>query len=263
MIEEPLELRLGYGPLDSRREDRVVITMRTPGDDVAMVVGFLISEGIAATYDEILSVRYCRKVEPEEEGNVIRAELKPQVEVDPTKWHSNMYSASGCGVCGKESIKAIHVACSNDEPELSTPIDELVLLELPRKLRRSQVVFRHTGGIHAAGLFDLEGKVIQVNEDVGRHNAVDKLLGYMAMKRIEPQDKILMLSGRAGFELIQKAAVFGFPIVAALGAPSGLAVDLAIERGMSLYGFVREQVANRYAAHRTQYPEFRDLVTVP
>lgn len=246
VVEEPLEIRLGHGPLDDRREFRLSVTMRTPGHDQELAFGFLLTEGIIAKTTEVVRVLHCEDVKEGERGNVVRAELHPLVEVDPSRWQRNFYVSSSCGVCGKSSIEAVHVRCV---PPASPPprVDPAIVLGLPGAMRSAQTVFKHTGGIHAAALFDREGRLLVLREDVGRHNAVDKVVGAMHQQAIAAEDHILLVSGRAGFELVQKCAVAGIRAMAAVGAPSSLAVSLAREQGITLIGFLRDGRFNSYS----------------
>lgn len=261
VTEEPLEIRLGHGPEENRKEVRLSVTMRTPGNDEELALGFLFTEGIISGISEVLRVVPCENVKKEERGNVIRAELHPGVELDPAKWQRNFYTSSSCGVCGKTSIDAVHTQCKTPITSFG-PIDPKVITALPDRMREEQTVFKHTGGIHAAALFDREGKLLILREDVGRHNAVDKVIGaLMLLKRSDPggdhgllttpdehRDNCqLLVSGRAGFELVQKCLMAGIPLMASVGAPSSLAVQLAKEGGLTLVGFLSKQRFNVYS----------------
>ncbi|MDH4057255.1 MAG: formate dehydrogenase accessory sulfurtransferase FdhD [Cyclobacteriaceae bacterium] len=252
-IEEPLEIRIGYGPLGDRQQKSISVTMRTPGHDFELSLGFLFTEGIIKSFEQVESVKYCEDTgRQEEHENVVRIELKPEVEIDFLKLQRNFYTTSSCGVCGKSSIDAIKINC-NPLPD-EWKIKSTIIHGLPDKLRKAQHVFEHTGGLHASGLFDQRGELILLREDVGRHNALDKVVGAMLFKNELPlSDRVLLVSGRASFELIQKAALAGIPVVAAVGAPSSLAVSLAQEFTMTLIGFVRNGGFNIYsAAHRVE-----------
>jgi FdhD protein len=244
VVEEPLEIRLGHGPLEDRKEFRLSVTMRTPGNDEELALGFLYTEGVISSVDEIISIKPCLNVKPEEKGNVVRAELRPDLDQDLSRWQRNFYTTSSCGVCGKSSLEAVRVNCSPIQPFGN--VDAKIIASLPDEMRKVQTVFTHTGGIHAAALFDATGKLLILREDVGRHNAVDKVIGCMLQRNIHPQKKILLVSGRAGFELVQKCAVAGIPAMAAIGAPSSLAVDLAKNIGLTLIGFLRKDRFNIY-----------------
>jgi FdhD protein len=244
--EEPLEIRLGFGSLAERRQQRLAVTMRTPGNDFEMVLGFLFTEGIVQSYEQIESIKYCEDVgRQDEKGNVVRVELQVDVRIALARLQRNFYTTSSCGVCGKSSIDAVRQQCMT--MAFLWKIEPDIIHRLPKKLRQAQQVFEYTGGLHAAGLFDQAGQLQLVREDVGRHNALDKVIGAMLVKNSIPLlNHILFVSGRASFELVQKAAVAGIPIFAAVGAPSSLAVTLAKECGMTLLGFVREERFNIY-----------------
>jgi FdhD protein len=232
-VEEPLEIRIVHGLTARRMRDRLTVTLRTPGHDEELATGLLFSEGVMQTFDEILSVQHS-------EANVIRVELAPSVEVNAERFSRTFASTASCGLCGKTMLEWLEVDC---EPIQSrTQIEPSLLHSLPLKLRESQTVFQSTGGVHAAALFDNVGQLLCVREDVGRHNAVDKLIGACKAGT----DRILLVSGRAGYELVQKAARFGVPIMAAVGAPTSLAVELAERLGVTLAGFVRDGRANVY-----------------
>lgn len=246
VVEEPLEIRLGHGPLDGREEFRLSVTMRTPGHEGELVLGFLFTEGIITSASEVVRVVPCENVKEEERGNVYRAELVPGVPLDPARWQRNFYTTSSCGVCGKSSIEAVHAQCRTTMGR--TPvIDPAVITALPGRMREAQTVFKHTGGIHAAALFSAAGELLILREDIGRHNAVDKLIGAVLMNDLSCHERILLVSGRAGFELVQKAVMAGIPALAAVGAPSSLAVRTAQESGLTLIGFLRGDRFNVYA----------------
>ncbi len=244
-VEEPLEIRLGFGPLKEREQISLSVTMRTPGHDFELVGGFLFTERIIQSIDQIESVTYCQTVKPEELDNVVRVELQPEVQLDYKKFQRHFYTSSSCGVCGKSSIDSVKVNCGFIQSDLKVTHD--FIHSLPQKLREAQHVFEHTGGLHASALFGQNGGLIIVREDVGRHNALDKVIGSMFFKNEMPLSNcVLMVSGRISFELVQKAVVAGIPIMAAIGAPSSLAVELAKETGMTLIGFVRDGGFNVY-----------------
>jgi FdhD protein len=242
-VEEPLEIRLtadfsGVG----RRTSRVVaVTMRTPGDDCDLAAGFLFTEGIISAADEIEDVY-------QERPNLVDVILQRGVEVAPGILERHSFVASSCGVCGKRSIAAVWVRRKYPIAAGSPQISPDLVHTLPSALRMAQSGFNRTGGIHAAGLFNETGKLLLVREDVGRHNAVDKLVGAELLAGALPlSQRILLVSGRASFELVQKAAQAGLPVLAAVGAPSSLAVQFAHESGMTLLGFVRDHRFNVYA----------------
>jgi FdhD protein len=250
VAEEPLEIRLGYGPEEDRRETRLSVTMRTPGNDEELALGFLFTEGIISDRSQALRVAYCESVKDEERGNVVRVELRPDIDIDPSKWQRNFYSTSSCGVCGKSSIESVHTQCSvamGKAPQL----DAALITALPDRMRQAQTVFKHTGGIHAAALFSAKGELLILREDIGRHNAVDKVVGALIQQDRSTDGTILLVSGRAGFELVQKCAMAGIPVMAAVGAPSSLAVQLARESGLTLIGFLRGDRYNVYTAITT------------
>ena len=249
VTEEPLEIRLGHGPSEDRAEFRLNVTMRTPGHDQELASGFLFTEGLITSVDQVLRVEYCMNVRPEEQGNVVRAELHPSIVVDPERWQRNTYTTSSCGVCGKTSIEAVEVTCTRPLGRASQ-LDRALVQALPERMRAEQMVFKHTGGIHAAALFNATGELLLLREDIGRHNAVDKVVGAFLQQGFTADDKILVVSGRAGFELVQKCAVVGIPVMIAVGAPSTLAVQLARQRGMHLIGFVRDGRHNSYSPER-------------
>jgi FdhD protein len=243
VAEEPLEIRLNGKPL--------AITMRTPGDDFALATGFLVSEGVLAAAEEVASVVYCAGATAEGMNtyNVVDVALAPGVPVPDITLERNVYTTSSCGLCGKASLDAVRTATRLPiaEPREGWLTPGL-LATLPDRLRAAQAVFERTGGLHAAALFTAEGELLDVREDVGRHNAVDKLVGRALRDGHLPlADRILMVSGRASFELAQKAVMAGIPVLAAVSAPSSLAVDLAAESGLTLVGFLRGTSMNIYA----------------
>lgn len=237
VVEEPLEIRLGDEP--------IAVVMRTPGHDMELAVGFLFSEGILKDPDDLLAVEYCADVTADAAGNVVRV-IAPNADRSAAESaRRDIYASSSCGLCGKTTLDAIRLLA----PPLTAPavLDAAVLAALPDRLRSQQSVFARTGGLHAAGLFTDAGELILVREDIGRHNACDKILGAMAMREQWPlPGRILMLSGRASFEMVQKAAMAGIGTVVAVSAPSSLAVDYAREAGMTLVGFLRGPTMNVY-----------------
>ena len=240
-VEEPLAIRIAYGPIRRRRRTTLSITMRTPGHDDDLAAGLLIVEGVVADPQEIL------RIEKGRSENAIRVELHPEVVVDLSRLDRRGYTTSSCGVCGKTSVDSVEAACEGPRPG-GAPIPAAVIHALPETLRAAQPTFTQTGGLHAAALFDCAGNLLAIREDVGRHNAVDKVLGAeFRAGRVPLDGRILFVSGRASFELIQKAAVAGVPVFAAVGAPSSLAVSLAARLGVTLLGFVREGRFNIYS----------------
>jgi FdhD protein len=254
-VEEPLEIRLGSGELENRIETKIAVTMRTPGNDFELAVGFLFTEGIIENEKQILSVKYCNEQGKQEQlENIVRIELVPEVLLDIEILKRNFYTTSSCGVCGKASIEAIHTVSKRVSDNSILVVKSSIILSLPGKLREQQNVFEHTGGLHACALFNTNGELILIREDVGRHNALDKLIGSsLGCIKIEGSIKIdilnciLLLSGRASFELIQKAAMAGIKIVCAIGAPSSLAIETAKSFGITLIGFLRDDHYNIYS----------------
>jgi FdhD protein len=247
--EEPMEIRAS-GP--GQEPASVAVTMRTPGHDFELAVGFMVGEGFIHGRDEVSSVRYC-DLPPEEPQlyNVVSVFLNRPF--DPGGAERRFYTTSSCGICGKASLDQVEVHCAAI-PE-SEPLPASVVITLPDRLRKAQRIFEQTGGLHAAGLFDGNGRPVAVREDVGRHNAVDKLVGRSLLAGDLPlSDRVLMLSGRVSFELVQKAAVAGVPVICAVSAPSSLAVEAADRLGVAVVGFVRGRGFNVYS-----HPERLDL----
>lgn len=247
-VEEPLEISILYRPEEKRLQKNISVTMRTPGNDSELAAGFLFTEGIISSYEQVKDIRHTGVNCNEQKQNSIRVELVENVTPQLSQTDRNFYTTSSCGVCGKGSIEAIKTVSpfANDlKPALTVAVE--TLYQLPAKLRTAQDNFSATGGIHASGLFDSEGNLLMLREDVGRHNALDKLIGAaFADKRLPLNRHILVLSGRASFELIQKAAMAGVAMVAAIGAPSSLAVELAKETDITLLGFLKETRLNIY-----------------
>nr|WP_255501652.1 formate dehydrogenase accessory sulfurtransferase FdhD [Olivibacter sp. SDN3] len=247
-VEEPLEIRIDYGPRAKRIQKNISVTMRTPGDDIALAVGFLFTEGIISSYHDVVDVYHAGMECSSGKENIIQVELTENFTPSLAQTDRNFYTTSSCGVCGKSSIQSIRTVssfCNLNKPRLHLSIN--VLYQLPAKLRTAQSNFEVTGGIHASGLFTIQGDLVFLREDVGRHNAVDKLIGDALINNLLPLDRhVLLLSGRASFELIQKTAMAGISIVAAIGAPSSLAVELAREFDITLLGFLKENRFNIY-----------------
>ncbi|MFD7628807.1 formate dehydrogenase accessory sulfurtransferase FdhD [Streptomyces sp. NPDC059851] len=245
VAEEPLEVRLNGKPL--------AITMRTPGDDFALATGFLVSEGVLGSAAEVQAVTYCEGAAEDGSNtyNVVNVRLAPGVPLPDVTLERNVYTTSSCGLCGKASLDAVRTATRfpltpADGDGVRIPVD--LLGRLPDRLRAAQKVFDRTGGLHAAGLFSADGELLDLREDVGRHNAVDKIVGRAFQAGLLPlSDSVLLVSGRASFELAQKAVMAGIPVLAAVSAPSSLAVDLALESGLTLVGFLRGGNMNIYA----------------
>ncbi|MDM7921887.1 MAG: formate dehydrogenase accessory sulfurtransferase FdhD, partial [Pyrinomonadaceae bacterium] len=255
-VEEPLEIRLGFEQGGKATHRAISITMRTPGDDGELAAGFLFTEGILKHPGQIRQIRHCGLKLGRQKGtldraaalnsNTIRVDLAADSAVDLKKLERHFYTTSSCGVCGKSSIDALRTEAAR-LPDDGFRVSSDVIHSLPARLRESQSVFERTGGLHASALFDREGNLELVREDVGRHNALDKVIGRKFLDGETPlADRILLVSGRASFELVQKALVAGIPIIAAVGAPSSLAVELAREYNMTLIGFVRDRRFNIY-----------------
>jgi FdhD protein len=251
--EEPLEIRVGKEPLS--------VTMRTPGHDVELAAGFLFTEGLVERREQILSLE--TDLPGENRGNLVRADFAADAVPDMEKLRRNFFAASSCGICGKASIDSVR-ARTLRPPNPDFRLGAEVLLRLPDALRASQAVFGRTGGLHAAALFDADGKLLIVREDIGRHNAVDKVIGWALLEgRLPLADSALLVSGRGGFEIIQKAIVAGIPVVASVSAPSGLAVQLAREMQLTLIGFLRERRFVIYSADERITPSAGALEATP
>jgi FdhD protein len=242
-VEEPLEIRLNSAPLS--------VTMRTPGSDVELAQGFLLTEGIVTQRDDVQAVRYCRGAAGPDETNtynvldVTLAQDVPMPDVDVTR---NFYTTSSCGVCGKASLDAVRLISRYSPGDQPARVAAQTLTALPGKLRAAQKVFSSTGGLHGAALFDLDGTMLVVREDIGRHNAVDKVIGWALENDLIPlSDAMLLVSGRASFELTQKCVMVGVPVLAAVSAPSSLAVELAAQSGVTLVAFLRGDSMNVYS----------------
>jgi FdhD protein len=248
-VEEPMELQISYGPLQNRKTLTVAITMRTPGDDEQLALGFLINEGILQSDSGIMRVNKNTHHENHLNPNIIHFIMAPDVHVDDKAIDRNFYMTSSCGVCGKASADSIRLLCPVKLIVQSHSVSYSVIIGLSDKMRQVQNTFDSTGGLHASALFDQQGKLLALKEDVGRHNATDKITGYMAQNGILHKDGlyILMLSGRASFELIQKSAMSGISVVCSVGAPSSLAVATARKMGITLIGFLRGDRFNVYS----------------
>ena len=247
-VEEPLEIRISYGPEAEKKYKNISVTMRTPGNDFDLAIGFLFTEGIITSYQDVKKVYHTKTDCSFQKKNIVQVDLAENFIPHLMSSDRNFYTTSSCGVCGKSSIQSIKTVSTYnplDNPKLN--ISTTVLNQLPQKLKTAQSSFAVTGGIHASGLFTIEGDLVFLQEDVGRHNALDKLIGSALANNLLPLNKhILLLSGRASFELIQKAAMAGISVVAAIGAPSSLAVELAIEFNITLLGFLKEDRFNIY-----------------
>jgi FdhD protein len=247
--EEPLGIELGYSSDAGRETRELAVTMRTPGNDLELVLGFLFTEGVIRGMDEVSSIRHCENVSiPENTGNIVKVELSEGVRLAPHLFQRHSFISSSCGVCGKASIDAVRSHCALPAFGAGLLISASTLLALGNSVFSQQRVFGVTGGLHAAALFDAQGKLLLLREDIGRHNAVDKIVGVSLSEGVLPLERhILFLSGRACFELIQKAALAGIRVVCAVGAPSSLAVECAREFGMTLVGFLRGERFNVYS----------------
>ena len=252
-VEEPLEIRLAFSTPEGRATRSISITMRTPGSDHELAAGFLFAESIVHEVSNISSIELCGPPAPDSGNhNVVRVELAPDVEVDLGRLQRHFYTTSSCGVCGKTSLDALRVIGVEPLGENSASFDAATLTGIPDKLRAAQITFDETGGLHAAAAFDSAGNLLVTMEDVGRHNAVDKVIGSLFLQgRLPGAELGLMVSGRASFELTQKALVAGMPLLAAVSAPSSLAVQLASEFDLTLVGFLRGETFNIYSGqHR-------------
>lgn len=260
-IEEPLEIRIAFGTQPNRIRRNISVTMRTPGDDTELAIGFLFTEGVIKAKNEISEVSHSMAAAGDLHENIILIELNENVIPTLQNAERNFYTTSSCGVCGKGSIEAIRTtSVFNFKEKDYLKVSQGILLKLPGLLRDHQNIFDATGGLHACALFTPEGDFLQLREDVGRHNALDKLIGYALNEGLLPlENTVLLLSGRASFELIQKAAMAGIRMIAAVGAPSSLAVGLAAEFGITLVGFLRDSRFNIYTMpHRIVIPHYEN-----
>lgn len=248
-VEEPLEIRLGYDTPNGRTSSSISITMRTPGDDHALALGFLRSEAIVQSKADIASVEHCGPEAPDSGNrNIVRVDLAVGVSVDLGKLQRHFYTTSSCGVCGKSSLDALHLSGASALPADDVQFSHRMLTALPDALRARQQTFDSTGGLHAAAIFNTQGEILICHEDVGRHNAVDKVIGSLLMNDALPaSDNGLIVSGRTSFELMQKTVMAGIPLLAAVSAPSSLAVQLAKEFNVTLIGFLRGENFNIYS----------------
>ena len=250
-VEEPLEIRLGFEKNGQRTHKNISVTMRTPGDDFELTAGFLFAEGIIENANDVDQIIFCGPVvSGAKSRNVVRVELKSTIQFDLKKLDRHFYTTSSCGVCGKTSIDALKTQnkyCTEKIPKLGGHFDREMIHQLPRIMSQSQDVFDQTGGLHATALINVNGEAVILREDVGRHNAMDKVIGAALFRDFIPlSNHLIFLSGRASFELIQKALMAGIPIIAAVGAPSSLAVELAKEFDLTLIAFVRNNRFNIY-----------------
>ncbi|GHJ57329.1 sulfurtransferase FdhD [Nonomuraea sp. TT08I-71] len=245
VVEEPLEIRVGAAGPSRRRP--LAVTMRTPGDDLDLAIGFLLTEGLIRSADDVRTAQLCAGAETPNTYNVVDVVLAPGVPEPATDPARNFYTTSSCGVCGKASIDSVRTRSRFAVGEDPLAVSAELLAALPDRLRAAQRTFDRTGGLHAAGLFTADGELVVLREDVGRHNAVDKVVGWAVREgRLPLAGHLLLVSGRASFELTQKAWMAGVPLLAAVSAPSTLAADLAEEAGMTLVGFLRGGTMNVY-----------------
>lgn len=244
--EEPLEIRVQWHKDGSIITNNITVTMRTPGNDFELAIGFLFSEGIIQSALNIVDVHFSDEKTDEQPYNIVTVVLDKGVELDPEKYTRNVYMNSSCGVCGRTSLQMVRNA-SPKRPIGEFSIVSKELQRMQRVLRNEQELFSRTGGVHASGIFTIEGKLLQLHEDVGRHNALDKVIGSSLLKQKLPlSNTILLVSGRASFELVQKAILAGIPFLASVGAPSTLAVEMAQDFGITLVGFLNEKRFNVY-----------------
>ena len=248
-VEEPMEIRVAFGPEAERAARSLSITMRTPGQDFELAAGFLFTEGILARREQIERIEFCGPVASgRSTSNIVRVQLTPDVELDVDRLERHFFASSSCGICGKASLDALEVPGLTQTDGSRPRLSRTLIHGLPDQLKSAQPLFRRTGGLHAAALVDSHGTLLGVREDVGRHNAVDKLLGRAFLDSGTPlADYVLVLSGRASFEILQKALAAGVPAIVAVGAPSSLAVELAERFGMTLVGFASRERFNIYA----------------
>lgn len=249
--EEPLEIRVLHWVQDRLVTSRVAVTMRTPGHDFELAAGFLYSEGVLRGPKELEGISYCTDPAEPQRFNIVNVRLRRGVPFDEGSLSRNVFTSSACGVCGRAALEYVEKACPT-RPVGDFAVKPETLFSLPSKLRGAQSVFSMTGGLHASALVDPDGKLLLVREDVGRHNAMDKLVGHLLLEGLLPaHNRIVVVSGRASFELVQKAVLAGIPMLVAVGAPSSLAVELAEQFGVTLVGFLRENRFNVYCApHR-------------
>lgn len=247
--EAPMEIQLASKTATGSAAKSISITMRTPGNDEELAAGFLYTEGIIRGADDIASIERCGEPDPDTgEQNIVRVTVRDEVDIDFDRLQRHFYTTSSCGVCGKTSLDALRVEGGTSLAGLGPRFDVDMLRALPERVRRRQQVFSATGGLHAAAVFGADGEIVVVKEDVGRHNATDKAIGaLLALRRLPGHGYGLLVSGRASFELMQKSLLAGIPLLAAVGAPSSLAVETATEFGMTLIGFLRGDTFNIYA----------------
>lgn len=253
-VEEPLEIRVSAESAGRRASQTVAVTMRTPGEDLDLAAGFLHSEGVVTSGSDIWRIEHCREIGQDEGDNVVEVQLAPGVELDVGRLSRNVLTTSACGICGRTSIESVYRGMQN-LPPTEIRFSARALTRLSGVLTSGQPVFARTGGLHAAALFGADGKLEVLREDVGRHNALDKVVGGLLLAdELPASDRVVLVSGRSSFELVQKALMAGIPILAAVGAPSSLAVELAQEFDMSLIGFLGPKRFNVYSGeHRIDF----------
>ena len=238
-LEEPLEIRI--------RGKAIATTMRTPGNDIDLAAGFISTEGIIKKRSDILEIAHCTDDKTTDDRNIINVYLHPDISIDYEKMDRQSYTNSSCGICGKKSIESLQSLFPSIESDISISIEKLN--RFPEKLKNAQDTFKQTGGLHAAALFDKYGSIVYSSEDVGRHNAVDKVIGYSMLREIDLSSTVLMVSGRVSYEIIQKSLAGKIPIVAAISAPTSLAIEFANENNQTLIGFMRNNKMNIYTGH--------------
>lgn len=244
--EEPLEIRVVSGDRPHERQS-IAVTMRTPGHDFALAAGFLYTEGVIADREAIASIAYCTDSDEPQQYNIVNLFLRPSVPFDIDRLSRHVYTTSSCGVCGKASIELVRASCLRRPSRTFRPRADL-FYGLPETLRQAQAIFSRTGGLHASALFDTTGQLALLREDVGRHNAMDKVIGELLLEsRLPASDSIMLASGRTSFELVQKVLMAGIPVLAGVGAPSSLAVELARTFDLTLIGFLRDGRFNVYS----------------
>ena len=254
-IEEPLEIRLGFGPESDRIQKSLSITMRTPGHDFELALGFLFTEGIIQKMDDVTHIDYCTDDAGERSPNIVRVELSAEIKLDWGKFQRHFYTNSSCGICGKASIESLETICPTPiTSKIRVHVD--VINSLSTTMRKEQLVLNHTGGLHAVALFDSGGNILFLREDIGRHNALDKIIGAALFKSMTPlTEHIVLLSGRSCFELIQKSVVAGLPMIVSVGAPSSLAVETAEKFNVTLAGFANGERFNCYTGVQRIIPQ--------
>ncbi len=253
--EEPMEIRVRVPAADGWKQHSIAVTMRTPGHDFELAAGFLHAEGVLHSAADVQRIGYCTDAEEDQQFNIVVVYLAPQVSFDAERLSRHVFTTASCGICGKAALDWVQTSCPR-KPQGKFLLDPGTLFEMRRSLEQSQSLFARTGGLHASALFDLQGRLLVQREDVGRHNATDKLVGALLLERRLPaSDSVVLFSGRAAFELVHKSILAGIPFLASVGAPSSLAVELARRYGVTLVGFLREGRFNVYSgAERIRWP---------